>query len=141
MLEGGILTFFKDSKHSAASALVRAPMALGQGSSDGMEPAGQGQHPWDRASTHGTGSEPMGLDKDSEDVAKTCRMGAAPTGNMALASPLGWEFKALSSGCRGSWGRGTMACTHSIHRVGPASVGQDKDPQDGVEAAGWDQHP
>lgn len=57
VLEGGILTFFKDSKHSAASALVRGPVALGQGSSYGMEPApmGLGQHPWDRASTRGTG--------------------------------------------------------------------------------------
>lgn len=57
VLEGGVLTFFKDSKHSAASALVRAPVASGWGSSRGMgpEPMGQGQHPWDRARTHGSG--------------------------------------------------------------------------------------
>lgn len=59
VLEGGILTFFKDSKHSAASALVRAPVALGQGSSHRMEPVsmGQGQYLWDSASTHGTGPD------------------------------------------------------------------------------------
>ncbi|XP_014817227.1 PREDICTED: rho GTPase-activating protein 27-like, partial [Calidris pugnax] len=55
VLEGGILTFFKDSKHSAAGALVRAPTA-----SVGPAPMGRGQHPWDRASTHGMGPAPMG---------------------------------------------------------------------------------
>lgn len=120
VLEGGILTFFKDSKHSAASALVRAPMALGQGS------------------THGRESAPMGLGRNSQDVANMCRIGVAPTGNMALTSPLGWEFRTLSRGCRGYWGRGTMANTL---RMEPASLGQGKDPQDGVEAAGWDHLP
>lgn len=68
MLEGGILTFFKDSKHSSAGALVSAT-----GPRTEPAPVGQGQHQPDGASTHGTGLHPW--DRDS-----TCRTGTAPMG-------------------------------------------------------------
>lgn len=109
VLEGGILTFFKDSKHSAASALVRGPVALGQGSSYGMEPApmGLGQHPWDWSGTHRMWPTRVGW-------------GQHPQGTQHWPHFWAGGFRALSRGCRGSWGRGTMACTH---RMGPASTG------------------
>lgn len=70
VLEGGILTFFKDSKHSAAGALVRAPTA-----------SVGGQHPWDGASTSGVG--PALVRWDQHSLHRTSTHGTRP-------APLGW---------------------------------------------------
>ena len=60
MLEGGILTFFKDSKHSSAGALVSAvgPREGQHRSGGGDEAVGWGREPWGGTRTHGRGSDP-----------------------------------------------------------------------------------
>lgn len=67
MLEGGILTFFKDSKHSAAGALVRAPTV-----------SVEGQHPWDGASASGVGLALVRWDQHLLHGTSTHGMGPAP---------------------------------------------------------------
>lgn len=62
MLEGGILTFFKDSKHSAAGALVSA-----MGPQEGQHPSGEGENPWDGVRSHGVGPGLVGWGQDAKD--------------------------------------------------------------------------
>lgn len=126
VLEGGILTFFKDSKHSTAGALVRAPRASvgpaprGRGSTHGvgLPSMGWGQNPWDGVSTHGTGSAPTGWHRHTWNEASTHGTGQHP-----------WDGARTHGAGQGPTGQ----AQHPWDRASPHG--------EGSAPIGWAQHP